>query len=111
MTHWRDIPGFETLYQVARPDWVRSLDRAVPERSRWGHTVTTSHRGHVLKPYRCKNGRKRVVLHDHAHRRHLRYVDQLIAETFGREVTEARRDRCELNDHPHNHPVDDRARK
>ena len=83
---WRDIPGFEDLYQLARDgvdSAVRSLNRRVPQQSRWGHTVRNVHRGRTLKPYRTKSGRLRVVLHDHNHRRHSRYVDALLAETFG----------------------------
>ena len=29
MQHWRDVPGFETLYQVSSQGRVRSLDRVV----------------------------------------------------------------------------------
>lgn len=83
MTDWRDALGFEDLYQVALPDRVRSLDRTVWQRSRWGHPVANRHHGRELTPYVCDNGRKRVVLHDHAHRRHLRFVDDLIREAFG----------------------------
>jgi NUMOD4 motif len=82
VTVWRDLPGFEGLYQVALPDRVRSLDRWVPQASRWGHTVSKRHDGCVLKPFVCKNDRKRVVLHDGAHRRHLRYIDDLVREAF-----------------------------
>jgi NUMOD4 motif len=79
---WCDVPGFELLYEVARDGRVRSLDRLVPQASRWGHTVRNRHEGRVLTPYICKNGRKRVVLHDAAHQRHLRYVDDLVREAF-----------------------------
>jgi hypothetical protein len=80
---WRDIPGFETLYQVSRDGSVLSLERTVQQGSRWGHAIAKAHHGRVMTPYRCKNGRRRVVLHDAAHRRHARYVDDLVAETFG----------------------------
>jgi NUMOD4 motif len=80
---WRDVPGFEGFYEVCINGRVRSLDRQVVQFSRWGTVVTTTHRGRVLKPFTTENGRQRVVLHDAAHRRHARYVDGLVAETFG----------------------------
>jgi hypothetical protein len=82
MTAWRHALGFEDLYQVALPDRVRALDRIVLQGSRWGHPVANRHRGRELTPYVCRNGRKRVVLHDAAHQRHLRYVDDLVREAF-----------------------------
>jgi hypothetical protein len=83
---WCDVPGFESLYQVALPDRVRSLDRTVLQGSRWGHTVDKMHKGRVLTPFVCENGRQRVVLHDAAHRRHARYVDDLVREVFGEQA-------------------------
>lgn len=80
---WRPIPGFEALYEIALDGRVRSLDRTVPQRGRYGTTQYNHHHGRVLRPYRCKNGRLRVILHDHAHRRHARYVDQLVEVVFG----------------------------
>jgi hypothetical protein len=38
------------------------------------------HHGRELTPYRCPNGRLRVVLHDAGHRRHARYVDDLVVQ-------------------------------
>lgn len=83
MSIWRDIPGFGSLYQVTRDGRVRSLNRTVPQRSRWGTEVANHHHGRVLRPYICENGRARVVLHDHEHRRHARYVDRLVDVVFG----------------------------
>jgi hypothetical protein len=80
---WYDIPGFEGLYQVCLHGRVKSVDRWVHQLSRWGRVVANPHHGRVLKPFTTENGRQRVVLHDAAHRRHARYVDDLVAETFG----------------------------
>ena len=79
---WRSISGFEDLYEVALPDKVRSLDRIVPQNSRWGHTVNKTHRGRELTPYVCENGRQRVILHADGHR-YCRYIDDLVREAFG----------------------------
>jgi hypothetical protein len=81
---WVDVPGFEGSYQLRRDGRVRSVDRQVRQVSRWGHVVVNAHRGRVLKPFGTQNGRQRVVLHDADHRRHARYVDDLVADTFGR---------------------------
>lgn len=53
---WRDIPGYEGLYQVSDLGRVRSLDRYVRATS---HSSTTRlHRGGILRPSgRCKDGR------------------------------------------------------
>ena len=80
---WRDVPGFEGLYQISAAGLVRSVDRRVAQGSRWGRRLTNTHRGRVLTPFVTPNGRKRVVLHDESHRRHARYLDELVAETFG----------------------------
>lgn len=83
MTEWRDVPDLdEDLYQVARDERVRSLDRIVWQQSRWGHPVANRHHGRELTPYICSNGRKRVVLHADGHR-YCRYVDELVREAFG----------------------------
>ena len=85
LADWRDPAGFEGRYQVARPERVRSVDRYVPQGSRWKHPVMKLHRGRELKPYICKNGRKRVILHVDGDR-HCRYVDDLVREAFGTEA-------------------------
>ena len=79
---WRDHPDYEGLYQVARPERARSVDRYVVQGSRWGHPVRKLHRGRELKPYVCDNGRRRVILHADG-QRHCRYVDDLVREAFG----------------------------
>jgi hypothetical protein len=83
---WTDVVGFEGLYAVARPDRVKALDRYVPQGSRWGHPVVKFHAGRELTPYTTENGRQRVVLHDAAHRRHAKYVDDLVRQAFGVEA-------------------------
>lgn len=85
MTDWRDVVHFEDLYQVALPDRVRSLDRYIPQGSRWGHPVIKLHRGRELTPYVCQNGRQRVVLHANG-RRHCRYIDDMVRQAFGEQA-------------------------
>jgi len=79
------VLNFIGLYVVNRSGSVRSLDRYVPQGSRWGHPVMKLHRGRELKPYVCGNGRLRVILHADGDR-HCRYVDDLVREAFGTEA-------------------------
>ena len=47
---WKDVPGYEGLYQVSNMGRVKSLDRYVP--TRWG--TPTFRKGVMLKPkYSC----------------------------------------------------------
>ena len=41
MEIWKDIPGFEGSYQVSNFGNVRSLDRVVQRKHRWGDTLKT----------------------------------------------------------------------
>lgn len=77
------VLNFIGLYVVNRSGCVHSLDRYVPQMSRWGHPVMKLHRGRQLSPFTTKTGRQVVVLHDHQHRRHCRQVDHLVREAFG----------------------------
>jgi hypothetical protein len=46
---WRDIPGYEGQYQVSNMGRVRSLDRVVMRKHRWGgHLVAWKYKGKIL---------------------------------------------------------------
>ena len=77
------VLNFIGLYVVNRSGTVRSLDRYIPQGSRWGHPVMKLHHGRELTPFTTKTGRQVVVLHDHQHHRHCRQVDHLVREAFG----------------------------
>lgn len=47
---WRDIEGYEGLYQVSNLGRVRSLDRIVQQLNRWGKYQSRSYPGCVLNP-------------------------------------------------------------
>lgn len=49
MENWKDVPGFEGLYEVSDQGRVRSLDRIIETRSRWGGTKLCRLKGRVLK--------------------------------------------------------------
>lgn len=64
---WRDIPGWEGLYQASSAGLVRSCDRAENIRNRWG-PITRVKKGRVLRSTLSK-GYQRVVLCDNAGKR------------------------------------------
>jgi hypothetical protein len=82
---WRNIPGFEGLYQCRLDGLVRSLDRYVVQGSRHGHPVANRHHGRILTPYVTRSGRRQVILHADG-RRFCRNVDDLVRQAFGVEV-------------------------
>lgn len=53
---WRDIPGFEGRYQASDAGRIRSLDRKVTQRNRWGQTIERCERGRVLRAKHDKDG-------------------------------------------------------
>lgn len=73
---WRDIEGFEGLYQVSNLGEVKSLrkERAL------GHSVKVTEE-HILRPSTHRDGYLRVVLmKDHV--RYTRLIHRLVAQTF-----------------------------
>lgn len=54
---WRDIPGWEGIYQASSEGRVRSLDRELPS-GRWGHVTR---KGCVMTP-KLRDGRPVVGL-------------------------------------------------
>lgn len=55
---WKDIPGFENLYQVTKNGDIRALDRRVT--SRWGTEIVR--KGKTLSPKVAKTGHMSVGL-------------------------------------------------
>ena len=39
---WKDIPGYEGLYQVSNFGRVKSLERVIKTKSRWGFVISKS---------------------------------------------------------------------
>lgn len=87
MEIWKDIEGFEGLYQISNYGNCRSLDRTVEQMSKWGKTMRVTIKGRMLKKnivgkgYRrfdlCKNGE---YAYPYAHR--------LVWETFMGKIPE-----------------------
>lgn len=73
---WKDIPGYEGLYQASNMGRVRSLPRVV-DRGRWGSSCI---RGRTLKPGSNK-GYQFVILRRNG-KSETRFIHRLVAETF-----------------------------
>lgn len=53
---WKDVPGWEGLYQASSFGRIRSLDRTIEATSRWGSPQTYHRAGQVLKLRTDKDG-------------------------------------------------------
>ena len=58
---WKDIEGYEGIYQVSNLGRVRSLDR-IAHRERDGYSYDIPVKGRVLRPRKTKKGYIRVLL-------------------------------------------------
>lgn len=78
---WKDIPGYEGLYQASTEGQIRSLDRRVPGICHFtGKPFYRTVRGRILRPGKyCKAGHLSVVL---GHGTAGKPVHQLIMLTF-----------------------------
>ena len=61
-TRWRDVPGFEGVYQVSFDGMVRSLDRYEFIKNRWGSVTRRPQKGRILKPVKDQAGYLKVGL-------------------------------------------------
>jgi len=79
MEEWRDISGYEGLYQVSNLSRVKSLDRTLdisnPPRKRF-------FKGKILSPIKSKIGYLVVSLTDDDKKRKIHYIHRLTAIAF-----------------------------
>ena len=59
---WKDIPGYEGRYQASTEGRIRSVDREIKARSRYGNPHSRHYFGRVLRPGRMPSGHMSVVL-------------------------------------------------
>jgi len=78
---WRDIPNWVGLYQVSENGRVRSVDRTVVQRSRWGQQIRCF-RGKELRLNKSSNGYIFVSLSRPGNRPKSLLVHRLVALTF-----------------------------
>ena len=80
---WLPVPRWEGLYEVSDLGRVRSLDRVVTTRNRWGGIRERRYRGRVLKPGAGGAGRLHVDLHEGDIRTERdRLIHDLVTEAF-----------------------------
>lgn len=56
MEIWKDIVGYEGMYQVSNFGNVRSVEREIEQLDRMGNPCKMVYKGRVLKPSKRKNG-------------------------------------------------------
>jgi hypothetical protein len=74
---WKDIAGYEKMYQVSNLGRVRSLDRYS-----WNGYKYWLQRGKILKPCQQKSGYLNVDLSDGHSKSHKYRVHRLVAQAF-----------------------------
>lgn len=79
MTEFRPVVGYEGLYEVSDQGDVRSLDRVVHLKNRWGFVAPRQLKGRVLTPCKCSNGYLKVTF-ESGGKQHL--VHRLVAQAF-----------------------------
>jgi hypothetical protein len=78
---WKDVPGWEGYYQVSSLGRVRSVDRAVTQKSRWG-IQNRIMRGKLLKLNSCTNKYLFVTLSRPGEKPKAHLVHRLVAFAF-----------------------------
>jgi hypothetical protein len=80
---WKDIEGYEGIYQVSNLGQVRSLDRYTEQVGLQGSTFERFRRGTIIKQTPNKRGYLMVGLYDASvHKKRRLYVHRLVAFAF-----------------------------
>lgn len=75
---WKDIPGYEGLYQASIYGYIRSVDRIVYKGKKY---VPTKIKGKIISPWVDKTGYLKANLYKNGKRK-CEKMHQLIAKTF-----------------------------
>lgn len=78
MEEFRDIEGYEGIYQISRSGTIRSVDRKV--KGPWGCMINK--KGKIIKTQRSPFNVEVVGLHNDCKTRKFR-VHKLVSQTFG----------------------------
>ena len=101
---WRDVQGYEGLYQVSNIGNVRSIDRDVAYKTRWGTMATRHCEGKLIKPHGAPTCNYLVVgLKRNGHIKNI-MVHRLVAIAFCK-----RQEGCNVVDHINADSHDNRA--
>lgn len=96
---WLPVAGYEEVYEVSNLGKVRSIERCVVEKSRYGAQRTVRHASRVLKAGRCKRGYLVVVLCGNGKQTSVA-VHRLVAMAFVEKPTG-----CDVVNHIDNDPT------
>lgn len=100
---WRDVQGYEGLYQVSNIGNVRSLDRTVKQLSRCGNQAIHHYKGRTLKLSHDKDGYLAVTFKVNGKQAPMK-VHRLVASAFCYKP-----DGCDVVDHINSNRGDNRA--
>ena len=78
---WRDINGYEGIYQVSSLGRVRSLDRIIEQVTRWGDIHPRLIKGTCLQPHNLRGGYLGVMLSEHRQKK-MTLIHRLVAIAF-----------------------------
>lgn len=81
---WKDVPGYEGYYQVSDEGFVRSVDREVVLKTRYGDPRPCQFKGKVLMPYEeIRSGKIRMIVNlSKQGKTKNHYVHRLVASAF-----------------------------
>ena len=78
---WKDIEGYEGLYQISNLGRIRSLDVRTYQRNKFGKFQYVLHKGKVLKAQKQRNGYLTIDLHRKGQFKR-QTIHRLVAEAF-----------------------------
>ena len=78
---WKDIKGYENLYQISNFGRIASLDRILTKKDRWGNVINYKLKGKEIKS--SFNNKGYVIMHLHKDSKSKTFlIHRLVAETF-----------------------------
>lgn len=75
---WKDVPGYEGLYQVSNLGRIKSLPKTIIYKDGRSKSIQC----HILKPQGNGNGYLKLTLCNKAHHQKQHYIHRLVAEAF-----------------------------
>lgn len=81
MEIWKNIEGYEGLYQISNYGNCKSLDRTIERKSRWGNIIKINYIGKFLVPNKVGKGYYRYDLCKNGKYEYF-YIHRLVFETF-----------------------------
>lgn len=78
---WRVIKGYEGYYEVSNLGRVKSVERVVIQKNRWGKEMARHLKERILEQYEDKDGYLQVDLHKNGIKEH-KSIHKLVATAF-----------------------------